>query len=86
MRVARGAVAHISTPGAPMSGHVCGFVMSPLDEKSAIPEPSCSSAATPITKGILAYGFVCKSLPSPPEFPAANTDTTLLSYCKLKTA
>ena len=84
--MARGAVAQIFTPGAPISGHVCGLVMSPLDENPAIPEPSCSRAATPITRGILAYGFVCKSLPSPPELPAANTETTLLSYCKFRTA
>ena len=67
------------TPGAPMSGHVCGFDMSPLEEKSAIPLPSCSSAATPITNGMFEYGFVCKSEPSPPELPAANTETTLFS-------
>src|SRR6266852_3004722 len=48
----------------------------PREEKPASP-PSLVPAATPITHGAVAYGFMV-SLPGP-EFPAANTTTILLS-------
>ena len=54
MAVPRGAVAQMSLPGAPTSGHVCCWFMHPLEEKDVTAVPSCVSAATEMAEGVLA--------------------------------
>ena len=83
--VPRGAVAHISRPGAPTSGHVCCWFIQPREEKEVTAEPSCVNAATDIADGVFAYTFVRKSPvhspppPEPPELDAAKITATPLS-------
>src|SRR5260370_27438474 len=72
-RPVRGAV----MVGALLSAAAGCALRTPRDEKLARP-PSFVPAATPITQGALAYGFMV-SLPGP-EFPAANT-TTMFRSC-----
>ena len=83
MAVALGAVAQISLPGAPISGHVCCCVFQPLLENDVTALASWVSAATEIAEGVFAYTFVLKSFsdssPEPPLFEAAKITATWLS-------
>ena len=81
--VARGAVAQMFLPGAPISGQVCCWVVHPLLENEVTAFPSCTSAATEIAEGVFAYMLVLRSSsdshPLPPLFEAANITATSLS-------
>ena len=54
MAVPRGAVAQMSRPGAPTSGHVCCWFMQPREEKEVTAVPSWVRAATEMAEGVLA--------------------------------
>ena len=83
MAVALGAVAQMSLPGAPMSGHVCCWVFQPLLENEVTADASCVRAATEIAEGVLAYTLVLRSpsvsSPLPPLFEAAKITATSFS-------